>query len=91
MPEVCGAGGVYCEPGDPERLAAQLHGVLTDPVRWAALSAAARENAQPYRWERCVAPLVDLLEACAGRGSTPSASAEGAPGPREDAALLRRS
>lgn len=89
MPEVCGAGGVYCEPGDPERLAARLHEVLADPTRWATLSAAARENAQPYRWERCVAPLVELLEAHAGRTSTPTEPAEGGAGPREDAALLR--
>lgn len=85
MPEVCGTGGVYCEPGDPERLVERLHEVLADPVRWKALAMAARENAQQYRWERCVAPLVELLEAYAGGAATPAEAAEGRPGPWEDA------
>lgn len=62
MAEVCGDGGEYCEPGRPDTLAEHLAGILTDRGRWRSLAAAARVNAQGYRWDRCVAPLVDLLE-----------------------------
>jgi len=65
MPEVCGSGGVYCEPGDAGRLTERLHEVLADSGRWETLSAAAWKNARQYRWDECVVPLVDLLKAYA--------------------------
>ena len=64
MAEVCGDGGVYCEPGCPDTLAESLREVLADGGRWAELATAARANAQRYQWERCVGPLVNLLETC---------------------------
>jgi glycosyltransferase involved in cell wall biosynthesis len=62
MAEVCGNGGIYCEPGQARTLASHLFRVLTDHECWHVLSGAARANAHRYHWKQCVRPLVDLLE-----------------------------
>jgi len=62
MPEVCGAGGLYGPPDDVQQLTELLGSVQTDAGRWNSLSAAARANSQKYRWERCSAALLPMLE-----------------------------
>ncbi|MEN6497670.1 MAG: glycosyltransferase, partial [Thermoguttaceae bacterium] len=58
MPEVCGAGGVFCPPDDARQAAALLRQFLEDPSAWETYSHRARENAARYRWDLCSRPLL---------------------------------
>ena len=71
MPEVCGAGGVYCEPGQSEVLAQLIAQVLDDQCLWERMSAEARANARRHTWASAAAPLVDLLHQHAGARRAP--------------------
>ncbi|MGO8747656.1 MAG: glycosyltransferase [Thermoguttaceae bacterium] len=61
MPEVCGAGGVYGPPRDPETTAELLGPLLDRGDPWKTLSDKARQNASRYRWELCSRPLLDIF------------------------------
>ena len=61
IPEICGEGGLFCEPDDVPGIAAALRTLLDDDAEWQRLSAAARANAERFSWSRCSAPLVALL------------------------------
>lgn len=64
MPEVCGAGGVYCSPTDPLQTAELLGRLLEDNQHWSTLSDHARQNAAGYRWETCSRPLLEVFSMC---------------------------
>jgi glycosyltransferase involved in cell wall biosynthesis len=62
IPEVCGNGGVYPNPGDSKTVADQMARLLTDNNAWARLSEAAINNAEKYRWDLCSKPLVRIFD-----------------------------
>ncbi|MFH5805524.1 glycosyltransferase [Alienimonas sp. DA493] len=64
MPEIGGAGGRYCDPDDVTAVADHLDRLLTDRDYQAGLSAAARENAERFRWERVTPPLEAMFDLC---------------------------
>jgi glycosyltransferase involved in cell wall biosynthesis len=66
MPEIGGAGGLYCDPDDIAGIADALSRLLDDDAEWARLSAVARQNAGCFAWSRCSRPLADLIAELAG-------------------------
>ncbi len=62
IPEVCGDGGIYPEPGHVEATAQALAQLLTDKDEWQRRSDAACENSQRYRWETCSRPLLKMFD-----------------------------
>jgi glycosyltransferase involved in cell wall biosynthesis len=58
-----GRTGHVCETTDPEEWAAAVGGMLADPARHRAMSAAAREYAIGRRWDLALAPLYDAYRA----------------------------
>jgi len=62
IPEVCGKGGVYPEPGDVEGTAEALAHLLTDEKAWSELSLAAIENSKRFQWDLCSRPLMQLID-----------------------------
>jgi len=67
IPEVCGAGGLFPDPGDIDATAAVLAQLLTDEECWQTVAEAARVNAERFRWEQCTRPLMkmfDVIRAC---------------------------
>lgn len=67
IPEICGAGGLFCGPDDVPGIAAALRTLIEDETEWQRRSRAARENAERFSWERCSPPLADLFAELAGR------------------------
>ena len=61
MPEVCGAGGEYAPPGDPEQTAELLARLLDDRQHWDPMAERARENAARFRWALCSRPLLRMF------------------------------
>jgi glycosyltransferase involved in cell wall biosynthesis len=70
MPEICGSGGVYGPPDDPESTASLLLPFLTDPGYRETMSRLARQNANRFHWDDCSRPLLDLLMPGAGMVSS---------------------
>jgi len=62
IPEVCGDGGIYPEPGDFDAVASQMARLLTDDNAWSRLSEAAIQNAAKYRWDICSKPLMRMFD-----------------------------
>ena len=62
IPEVCGNGGLYPEPGDFQSVAAQMARLLMDDNLWLQLSNAAIKNAQKYHWDNCSRPLKHIFD-----------------------------
>ncbi len=62
IPEICGDGGVYPEPGDAAGTAAQLARLLTDEPHWQRVSTAAVRNADKYRWDACARPFPRIFD-----------------------------
>lgn len=60
-PEICGDGGKYVEPGDTETAARWCAELMRNDDAWAALSAAARDNARRFEYERTSQPLLAML------------------------------
>lgn len=52
LPEVAGEAAVLVDPGDPRSIAAAIKRLLADPAERARLSAAGRERATGFTWER---------------------------------------
>jgi alpha-1,3-rhamnosyl/mannosyltransferase len=53
LPEVAGPGGLLVDPRSASDLAAALNRLLEDPDLRRRLSAAGREHASEFRWDRC--------------------------------------
>jgi glycosyltransferase involved in cell wall biosynthesis len=66
IPEICGDGGLFCDPDDIAGIAFALRALLAGGSRWQTLSGRARLNAARFRWETCSRPLVELFEAEGG-------------------------
>ena len=62
IPEVCGPGGLYAEPGDAADTAEKLAQVLGDRSAWERLSTAAAANADKYTPDRTSRPLMRMFE-----------------------------
>jgi glycosyltransferase involved in cell wall biosynthesis len=68
--------GVLIPPGDPDALADAVIGLLRDPGRRAAMSAASRAlHAERFTVERMVAETAAVYDAVLGRGSSASSAA----------------
>jgi glycosyltransferase involved in cell wall biosynthesis len=63
IPEVCGAGGVFPDPGDAQEAALQICRLMTDQDHWLAISHAATQNASRFHWDRCSRKLMRIFEA----------------------------
>lgn len=61
-PEIVGAGGAAVGPDAVEDAAQHLGRWLTDAQAWAVASAAARANAEGFRWEEVSRPLIAALD-----------------------------
>ena len=62
IPEVCGEGGVFPEPGDARATADALSGLLRDDEEWRSISVAARRNAARFHWETCSRGLMPMFD-----------------------------
>ena len=70
IPEVCGRGGIFPDPGDAEATAEALAQLLTDEEHWQTMSQAARVNAGRFHWEQCSRPLLKMFDVIAGAVDT---------------------
>jgi len=62
IPEVCGRGGLYPEPGDVRGTAKALARLLGDGTTWEELSRSAVENAAKYKYDLTSRPLMRMFE-----------------------------
>jgi glycosyltransferase involved in cell wall biosynthesis len=62
IPEVCGEGGYYPDPGDAEATAAYLARLLNDASAWRELSQKAIDNASRYRWDQCSRGMLEMFD-----------------------------
>lgn len=62
IPEVCGEGGYYPEPGNAEATADYLAQLLDDVSTWNQLSRKAVENASMYRWDVCSRGMLEMFQ-----------------------------
>jgi glycosyltransferase involved in cell wall biosynthesis len=62
VPEICGEGGLFCDPDDVEGVASALRSLLSDSTQWKKMSERALENAVRFRWEECSRPLANVFE-----------------------------
>ena len=62
MPEICGKGGVYLDPGDVEGVSKALAQILRDDNYWTIISKAAIDNTLKYKWEMCSRPLLNIFD-----------------------------
>ena len=61
VPEICGDGGLFCDPGDVAGVARHLDRLLADETAWQAASSHARVHAGQFTWARCSPALTGLL------------------------------
>ncbi len=61
IPEICGDGGLFCDPDDIDGIAGALGNLTGDPLEWSHRSCLAKKNAERFAWDRCSRPLVDLF------------------------------
>ncbi len=61
VPEICGDGGLFCDPDDISGIADALQSLLSDSNGWKKFSEQARQNADRFRWETCSRPLANLF------------------------------
>jgi len=62
MPEVCGEGGLYPEPGDAAGTAQALASLLIGEAEWRRRSEAAMANAARFRYDITSRPLLNMFE-----------------------------
>ena len=63
IPEVCGQGGIFPDPGDAKATAEALALLLSDEKAWQSKSDAALENSKRFHWELCSKPLLRMFDA----------------------------
>jgi alpha-1,3-rhamnosyl/mannosyltransferase len=68
IPEICGGGGIFCDPDDAQGVADALARLLNDADAWASFSRRAGENAARFSWATCTPPLASVFEELAGHG-----------------------
>ncbi|MFM6849619.1 MAG: glycosyltransferase [Terrabacter sp.] len=61
IPEYLGPEGVYVDPRRADRLAEELHDLVTDPGERARRGQALRRRAESMTWERNVHELMRLI------------------------------
>jgi glycosyltransferase involved in cell wall biosynthesis len=61
MPEVCGNAALYCNPSDPQDIAAQLRRVLSSRQLRLEMRESGRERAAAFSWKRAAAQFEDIL------------------------------
>ncbi len=62
IPEICGEGGLFCDPDDINGIASALDSLLTNSNHWKTFSEKARINSDRFVWESCSQPLLKLFE-----------------------------
>lgn len=62
IPEVCGTGGFFPDPGDSEETARALARLLREPETWVDMSTSATANASQFTYERTARPLMRMFE-----------------------------
>ena len=65
VPEICGEGGLFCDPDDIDGIAEALNSLLEDSDVWRARSELALRNADRFHWQACSKPLVELFRGSA--------------------------
>ena len=65
VPEICGEGGLFCDPDDIDGIAEALSSLLEDSDVWRARSELALRNADRFHWQACSKPLVELFRGSA--------------------------
>ncbi len=63
VPEICGEGGLFCDPDDMAGTADALRSLLKSSKVWKMFSERAQKNADRFQWETCSKPLVELFNA----------------------------
>lgn len=62
MPELCGDAAAYFDADDPDSIATTLVSLWADPQRREHLSAAARDRAAAFSWDRAAREISKLFE-----------------------------
>jgi glycosyltransferase involved in cell wall biosynthesis len=73
--EIGGSAGIYADPHDP-RAFAQAVKILDVPAAWTRHSAAAREQAKLFDWDRSADVLYEVLRRVAGKARPEDAEAD---------------
>lgn len=63
IPEICGGGGVYPQPGDSVGVAEKMVTLLNDTESWTRLSEQAVANAAKFHWAHCSRKLLNMFTA----------------------------
>jgi glycosyltransferase involved in cell wall biosynthesis len=70
MPEVCGDAVLYCNPGDPNDIAARLYQLVTDERLKADLSIRGRARAATFQWSNTAGRTLEVLDQVISRVET---------------------
>jgi len=62
LPEICGDAALYCNPDDPQDIAARMLEVATNEALRAALREKGLQRARQFTWDRCARETVALIE-----------------------------
>jgi glycosyltransferase involved in cell wall biosynthesis len=62
LPEVCGDAALYCDPRDPDEMAARIRMVLQEPGRQQELSELGLARARCFDWDRTAMALLDVID-----------------------------
>ena len=63
LPEVCGAAALYCQPDEPQTLAAAISKLLASPALRTDLAQAGRERAAGHGWARAAVQFGQIVQA----------------------------
>jgi glycosyltransferase involved in cell wall biosynthesis len=73
--EIGGGAGIYADPHDPAAFARAVR-ILDNPADWTRHSAAAREQAKLFDWDRSADVLYEVLRRVAGKARPEDAEAD---------------
>jgi glycosyltransferase involved in cell wall biosynthesis len=62
LPEVCGDAVLYCDPRDPNGLAATIRSLIREPARREALRQRGLERSRCFTWQRASSALLQLID-----------------------------
>lgn len=62
LPEICGDAAIYCDPADPQELAAALRRLVNDSTAREAARRAGCDRARAFSWRRSAARLLAVLD-----------------------------